>query len=261
MKTSTPEYKLGIALSGGGARGIAHLGVLESLRRHKIEPDVISGASMGAIVGCFYAAGYNPEYILEEVKKEKLTKFLKWGLPGDGFLDLEYMEELLAGHIEKNDFSSLKKPLFISVTNLNTGRNEIISKGPLFEYIIASASIPILFKPRIINQQTYVDGGLLNNMPATAIRKICKKVIGVTINHCGPVKTVNGMKEIAERCLRLGIESNVKENLAVCDLVIQPENIQSFNTFDFRKADEIFRIGFEFTEEMITRIIDMMRAV
>lgn len=249
------KYKTGICLSGGGARGIAHLGVLESLQNHGIEPEVISGASMGAIVGCLYAAGYQPRFILEEVKKEKLTKFISWSLPGDGFFDLEYMEELLSHHIPVNNFSALKKPLHVSVSNLNTGKNEVIHEGSLFEYIIASASIPIVFKPRIIKHQTYVDGGLLNNLPAFAIRDICDKVIGVNISHSGKVEKVSGMKEIAERCLRLAIQNNVSENLKACDILIQPERVADFYTFDFRKADEIFQAGFDATEAMIEEII------
>lgn len=253
------KYKTGISLSGGGARGIAHLGVLESLQNHGIEPDVISGASMGAIVGCLYAAGYQPRFILEEVKREKLTKFISWSLPGDGFFDLEYMEELLSHHVPVNNFSALKKPLYISVSNLNTGKNEVISEGALFEFVIASASIPIVFKPRIINHQTYVDGGLLNNLPAFAIRDLCEKVIGVNVNHSGQVEKVSGMKEIAERCLRLAIESNVRENLEACDILVQPEKVADFFTFDFRKADEIFQAGFDATEAMIGEITKKLK--
>lgn len=252
------KYKLGIVLSGGGARGIAHLGVLDSLHKHGIEPDVVSGASMGAIVGSFYAAGHEPKFILEEVKKEKLTKFLSWSLPGDGFLDLDYMEALLAKHISKDDFSALKKPFFVSVTNLNSGKNEIINQGLLFDYVIASSSIPVIFKPRMINDNTYVDGGILNNMPAVAIRDICEKIIGVNINHSGPLEKIHGMKEIVERCLRLAIESNIKENMSACDIIIQPEKMKGISTFDFRRADEIYQIGYDATEEMMPEIFSKL---
>jgi len=248
------KYKIGIVLSGGGARGLAHLGVLDALHKHGIEPNVVAGTSIGAIVGSLYAAGIEPKFILEEIKKEKLTKFLSWSLPDDGFLGLDYMEELLSKHIGENSFSILKKPLFISVSNLNTGKNEIISTGNLFEYVIASACIPIVFKPRIINGQTYVDGGLLNNMPVFAIRKLCQKVIGVYVNYSEPVEKIRGMKKIAERCFRLAIESNVKENMDACDIVIQPDRVKDFNTFDFRKADEIYQSGFDTAEAMIHEI-------
>lgn len=248
------KHKLGIALSGGGARGIAHLGVLDALQKHGIEPDLIAGTSIGAIVGCFYAASLKPRFILEEIKKERFSKFLSWKLPGDGFLDLEHMEDLLRKHVDKDDFSTLKKPLYVSVSNLNSGKNEVISKGKLFDVVIASASIPIVFKPRIINDTMYADGGLQNNLPAIAVRDLCERLIGVHVNHSGPLKEINGIKEIAERCLRLAIEASVKENMMVCDVVIQPDKVKDFNTFDFRKADEIYKTGFEFTEAMMDEI-------
>jgi len=252
------NYNLGIALSGGGARGIAHLGVLAALHKHGIEPEVVSGTSMGAIVGCFYAAGMKPSTILEEIKREKLSKFLSWSLPGDGFFDLEHIEELMARHIGTNDFKALQKPLYVSVSNLQSGKNEIISEGALFDYVIASACIPIIFKPRIINNYSYVDGGMLNNLPVLAIKNICKHVIGVHVNHSGPLEKINGMKEIAERCLRLVVETNIRENVEACDIFIQPEKVKNFNTFDFRKADELYKVGFEYCEAMMPEIIQKL---
>jgi len=255
------KYRLGIALSGGGARGIAHLGVLDALHKHGIEPDIISGTSMGVIVGCFYAAGLEPKLILEEIKKERLSKFLSWSLPGDGFLDLDYMEELLSKHISSNDFSALKKPFFVSVSNLNSGKNEIISEGKLFEFVIASSTIPVIFKTQLINNQVYVDGGLLNNMPALAIRELCDKVIGVHVNHSGPREKVSGIKQIVERCLRLALESNIKDNKVACDVFIQPDKVTEFDTFDFRKADQIYRTGFDATEEMMPDILEKLERI
>ncbi|MBE0663557.1 MAG: patatin-like phospholipase family protein [Bacteroidales bacterium] len=248
------KYKLGIVLSGGGARGIAHLGVLDALHKHGIEPEVVSGSSIGAIVGCFYAAGVEPSFILDEIKKEKLTRFFSWSFPLSGFLDLDYMQEWFAKHISEDNFRALKKPFFISVTNLNSGKNEIINEGPLFDFVIASSTIPLIFKPRIINNNTYVDGGILNNMPAIAIRDFCDTIIGVNINHSGPLEKIHGMKEIVERSLRLAIESNIKENMRVCDIMIQPEEMKGISTFEFRRADEIYQIGFDATEEMMPEI-------
>lgn len=252
------KYSLGIALSGGGARGIAHLGVLDALHKHGIEPNVVAGTSMGAIIGCFYAAGLAPKDILEEIKKEKLSKFLSWSLPGDGFLDLDYMEELLSKHISSNNFNALKKPFYVSVSNLNSGKNEIISEGKLFEYVIASATIPVVFKTKLINSQVYVDGGLLNNLPVLAIKSVCDKVIGVHVNHSGPREKVSGIKQIVERCLRLALQSNIKENVEASDVFIQPDDVKEFDTFDFRKADLIYQSGFDATEQMMPDIMQKL---
>ncbi len=248
--TGTKSH-IGIALSGGGARGIAHLGVLEAFQKHGIETDAIAGTSMGAIVGCFHAAGFEPRFILEEIKKEKLTKFLKWRLPGDGLLDLESVEVLLKQHIPQDDFSALKKSFFVSVANLNAGQYEIISNGPLFKVVLASASIPVLFKPQIINESIYVDGGLLHNLPARSLVGLVNYIVGVNASASGPMENITGIKHIAERCLHLGIENNMKDDLKVCNIVVSPPKLMSFNAFEFKKADEIFKIGFDEAEKMI----------
>lgn len=249
-------YQFGIALSGGGARGIVHIGVLEALHKYGIRPEIISGASAGALVGVFYAAGMEPLEILEVVKANKLVKMFKWQLPSGGLIDIKKVLSLLENHIPEDNFSSLKKPFYCSVVNLNSGQSEIKSEGKLFQWVLASASIPVIFEPQIIDGFTYVDGGLLNNLPVDCIRDQCRILIGVQVNHNGPEKSISGIKAIAERTLRLAMGQNVKESLTKCDFVIAPTETRKYNTFDFKKADELFRIGFEETEKKILEMFD-----
>lgn len=251
-------YKFGIALSGGGARGIVHIGVLEALHKYGIRPEIISGASAGALVGAFYAAGMEPLEILELVKSNKLVKMFKWQLPSSGLIDIKKVVSLLENNIASDDFSSLKKPFYCSVVNLNSGHSEIKSEGKLFQWVLASASIPVIFEPQIIDGNTYVDGGLLNNLPVDCIRDQCRILIGVHVNHNGPEESISGIKAIAERTLRLAMGQNVRESLTKCDFIIDPPETRKYNTFDFKKADEIFRIGFEETER---RILEMFESI
>jgi NTE family protein len=250
------SYKFGIALSGGGARGIVHIGVLEALHKYGIRPEIISGASAGALVGAFYASGMEPLEILELVKANKLVKMFKWQLPSGGLIDIKKMLSLLEENISSDDFSSLKKPLYCSVVNLNSGHSEIKSEGKLFQWVLASASIPIIFEPQIIDGITYVDGGLLNNLPVDCIRDKCQILIGVHVNHNGPEENISGLKAIAERTFRLAMGQNVRDSLAKCDFVIDPPETRKYNTFDFKKADEIFKIGFEEAEKRILEMFD-----
>jgi len=122
--------------------------------------------------------------------------------------------------------------------------------------VLASASIPVIFEPQIIDGVTYIDGGLLNNLPVDCIRDQCRILIGVHVNHNGPEKNITGMKAIAERTFRLAIGQNVSESLAKCDFVIDPPETRLYNTFDFKKADEIFKIGFDETEKRILEMFD-----
>lgn len=246
----------GIALSGGGARGIAHIGVLDALEKYGISPDVVSGTSMGAIVGVFYAAGFEPPEILEIVASRKFHKVVNWHLPLSGLVDIDNVLKMMKERIKEDDFSALKKPFHCVVANLNSGDIEVKSEGKLFQWVMASISIPVIFEPRIIDGQTYVDGGLMDNLPARAIRDKCKMLIGVNVNHNGPEEKVEGLKTIAERCFRLGIAKNITESIRICDFLIEPPRTRAYSTFAFNKAKEIYKIGFDFAEKSIINAFD-----
>jgi NTE family protein len=248
--------KFGIALSGGGARGIAHIGVLQALDEFGIKPRVVSGTSMGAIVGVLYAAGYSPGAILEILVERKLHKMINWQRPFSGLIDMGKVLKLMKVMIGKDDFSSLKMPFYCAVTNLNSGLEEIKSEGKLFQWVMASSSIPVVFEPQIIDGQTYVDGGLLNNLPAEAIREKCQVLIGVHVNHNGPEEEVKGLKTIAERAFRLGISQNVEESKRICDFVIEPPEVREFSTFSFNRANEIYQVGYDATVRQIMKLFE-----
>ncbi|HEY3369737.1 MAG TPA: patatin-like phospholipase family protein [Prolixibacteraceae bacterium] len=255
---SVAKYNFGISLSGGGARGILHIGVLEALLKQGLRPEIVSGTSIGAIVGVLYAAGVEPMQILEIVKSGKMYKMIKWKVPSSGLLDLNKVLSVLQKYIPEDDFAALKMPFCCSVTNLNSGHSETKSSGKLFQWVLASASIPLIFEPQIIDGNTYVDGGLLNNLPAQCIRDQCRFLLGVNVNHNGPEENISGFKAIAERTFRLVMAKNVHESFAICDFVINPPQTRLFSIFDFGRANEIFRIGFEETERRMAELYEII---
>jgi NTE family protein len=257
MNTENRPYKFGIALSGGGARGILHIGVLEALRKYGIHPEVVSGTSMGALVGAFYASGMEPLQILDLVKSSKLHRMINWKIPANGLLDLKKLLPILQKYIPEDDFACLKTPFCCTVTNLNSGQMEVKSSGQLFQWILASASIPVIFEPQVIDGTTYVDGGLFSSLPAKCIRNQCRFLIGVHVNRNDPEENIQGFKAIAERSFRLVFAKNVNESFALCDFIIDPPQTRLFNTFDFGKADEIYRIGFDETEQKIAELFKL----
>ncbi|HAH26196.1 MAG TPA: patatin [Prolixibacteraceae bacterium] len=252
------KYQLGISLSGGGARGILHIGVLEALHQHGLRPDIVSGTSIGAFVGVLYAAGMEPLQILEMVKSSKMYKLIKWKVPSSGLLDINKVLPVLQKYIPVDDFSALEMPFYCSVTNLNSGLSETKSSGKLFQWVLASASIPLVFEPQVIEGNTYVDGGLLNNLPVHSIRDQCRFLIGVNVNHNGPEENITGFRAIAERAFRLAMAKNVHESLTICDFVINPPETRFFSIFDFRRANEIYQIGFDETERRMPELLEFM---
>ena len=155
------KYKIGLVLSGGGARGFAHLGLIQALNEAGIFPDVISGTSAGALVGVLYADGYNPKEILKLMNAGSRFDLMRPALPREGLLQINGIAKILKTSLRAKSFSELKIPLFVSATDLNNGKAVYFSEGELLEPVIASASIPVLFQPVKINNISYVDGGVL----------------------------------------------------------------------------------------------------
>lgn len=248
--------KTGISLSGGGARGIAHIGVLKALEENGIYPDVISGASAGAIVGAFYASGMSPDQIYEVVKKSSLLKVFSWGIPNGGITKLTYLKSLLDKNIENDSFESLQKPLIVSVSNLNRGQSEEIQSGKLFDVVVASSSIPLVFQPVEIEGQIYVDGGLLNNMPVRSLRQKSDFIIGVNVMPDIEVENnaLHSTIEIATRSFQLSVIANTRPHFKYCNVLIEPEKVHPFNVFQFNKYKEICEYGYEKTISMMPQI-------
>lgn len=254
QKTINQGVKIGLALCGGGARGIAHAGILKALEESDIFPDYFSGSSMGAIVGAFYAEGLKPEAIVEILSKPRVYKALSLGFPDDGLTDLNYLKNLLKKNIAEDTFEALTKPLFVCVTNLNTGAYEIISSGKLSIVVIASSAIPIVFKPVKIDNYQYVDGGLLNNLPVEPLLDKCQIIIGTNVNPYDLDEQVDGMFEIAERSINLVLRQNSLERIKQCDIFIDVKNAYGYGIFDFKDAPTIYQAGYEQTLKQIPEI-------
>src|SRR5687768_1376909 len=174
-------HDIGIALSGGGTRGIVHVGALKALEENGIFPSIVSGTSAGSIVGAMYANGYSPAEILSISSERSLIWMFSLRLPTKGFVRHTFLRKLLKRYIPADNFEELKRPLYVAITNLNTGKVEVINSGPLHDVIIASASIPVLYEPIRIGENWYSDGGLLMNLPVSPIRPEAKFIIAVNL--------------------------------------------------------------------------------
>lgn len=248
--------KIGLALSGGGARGVAHLGVLKALLEHGIEPTMISGVSAGAIAGSLYAAGYQPDEVLEIIISTKMFRFLRPAMSRVGILKMERTDELYLKYLTGNSFEALKVPLIVSATNLNRGETVYFDRGELIKPIQASSCIPVLFEPVQINGNTYVDGGILNNLPVEPLLDTCDCIIGVHTNPYDTKQKFTSMRAVMERSLLLAVQYNVKVRIKHCDLFIEPTALKRYATFDIAKAREIFDIGYQHTLGMADQLAE-----
>jgi NTE family protein len=245
------KYKAGLVLSGGGARGFAHLGVLKALNDAGIYPDVIAGTSAGALVGVMYADGYTPDEILKIMNSTSRLHYIRPTVPREGLLQISGIERILKENLRAKKFEDLKMPLYVTATDLNNGIAVYFSSGELLKPVIASASIPVLFNPVIINKIHYVDGGVLDNLPIKPVEGKCKIMIGSFVNPTGYEKTVTSLVQIAERTFMLNMskELDLKENKF--DVFIAPPELKNYKILDPEKAIEVFDIGYRATKSKL----------
>lgn len=240
-------YRLGLSLSGGGARGIAHIGVLQALEDHGYRPDVLAGTSAGAIAAVSYAAGYSPVEILSHIKKASLFKLFKVGLPYAGLTKHTYLRKQLEELIGDDRFEALNIPIHVAMSCLNTGKCEVRSTGPLYDVVTASAAIPLVFQPTEIDGKLYVDGGLLENLPVACIREQTDIVVGVNVmpNVDVEKKSVQNVIGIAQRCFDLSILANTQPSLDLCDVIVEPIDVRNYTILHLHKYQQLYDIGYK----------------
>ncbi len=242
------KYKTGIALGGGGTRGYAHLGVLKALNEKGIFPDMLAGTSIGSVVGAFIAAGKTPEEVYELLKDKKFSDFTHIKFPGNGLFSLEGLGAKLLKENQVSRLEDLSLPLYVTISNLTTGQVEYVKKGPVEVLVLASASIPVLFEPVEYKGCQYVDGGLFDNVPTEPLVQHCEKVIAVNVNPVSKASKLKNLKEIATRTFLLNVNATISETDRNCDVFLEPPGLDKFDVLDARDAEEMFQIGYEYTQ-------------
>ena len=239
--------KIGLALSGGGARGIAHLGVMKALEEAGVEVHAISGTSAGAVAASFFAYGYGPEETLHILTKTNLLKLIWPAFSTQGLFSIHKSEAIYKKYLPEDSFDHARVPLRIVATNLNKGRAEVFASGSLSQAIKASCCIPFMFDPVKINGETYVDGGILNNLPAECLKGLCDKLIGVNVTPIIESDDFGSPKKLFERVSMLALSTNVSKSKPLCDIYLELQSLRKYGTFDFKLGREIFDIGYQYT--------------
>ena len=243
--------KIGLALSGGGIRGVAHLGAIRVLEERGIKFSHVSGASAGSIIGAFYCNGYSPEEILKIIEKTSLYKMVRPAISWRGLLRLDKVVREFESFFENDSFDALKIPLDIAATDVVHGTIKYFNEGPVLRAVLASSSIPVVFDPVKIGETYYIDGGILNNLPVEPLKSTCERVVGIHSNPVGVMDSPINMKMLMERSLQLAINCNIELRKGLCDLFIEPEGLGKFGVFDIKKAKEIFEIGYRHTKDVL----------
>lgn len=239
--------KLGLVLSGGGARGIAHMGALQVFEEKGIVPEIMAGTSSGALVAALYASGMPPEEMLNFVKKTEIFSLKKYARNKPGFVDTEKFYNRFLDCFGKDSFEVLSIPIKVPATNLLNGDLEVFSEGELIRPILASAAFPGVFAPVKIGDHYYVDGGVLNNFPVDLIANECEKVIGIYVNpfEKRTYKEFKHSLSVIERAYQIRTANDSLSKFKDCTLVISPSGLKQFNIFNLTDLDTIYQLGYE----------------
>ena len=252
----TEPVNHGVVLSGGGALGFAHIGALQALEEAGIELPVVSGASMGALVGAMYAYGYSPKEITDIIEREKLykrSKIFDFHLfRKKGVSDHRKLSKVLNNIFPVNSFDSLKRFFTLSMTDFVSLETEYASSGDnLKEKLMASASIPAFFEVFLLGEKIYVDGGVMNNLPIEPIKDKCKKVIMIDVNAVYPRTVKTGKIKMVNRAVAAMFKQMNADRIAQADYYIGFEELAPYHMFDFKEYKEIIRIGYEGTKKFL----------
>ncbi len=266
--------KIGLALGGGGARGIAHIHVLEAFDDLGVKPAVISGSSIGSIIGAGYAAGMSGaevrEYVIQTFTKSSqvLAKFWQMrtsaisGLFGKDknrfaeFDPLNIMNTFLPADLPR-EFSELEIPMKILVADFYEMTETVLSEGDLFQALAATAAIPVLFRPQIINQRMVVDGGILNPVPFDVLGDDMDLIVAVDVvgRPVGENPQLPKRKELGYGTLQLLMQriTSLKIEQNKPDLLIRPD-VHEYRVLDFLKTEEILWNTFETRQDTRQRL-------
>lgn len=248
-------YRLGLALSGGGAKGLAYVGVFKFLEERGIRPDIIVGTSAGAMAAALLADGHTSDEIRQMFVGRELSEFARVQVPTTGLFDSRGLGEFLKRNLRAKTFEELQIPTIVMATDLDRGCGHPFTSGPLVEAIRASCSIPIIFSPVIIDGVHYVDGGLFHNFPVSIIRDRCEMVIGVNVNPYTARKYSKNIYSIGERSFHFMFRANTVEDRRLCDLLIETEEFGQYKIFDLKNIDRIARVGYATSVRAFNRLV------
>jgi len=264
------KKKVGLALGGGGARGLAHIGVLKILEEYKIPIDMIAGTSMGAVIGALYSAEPNAKLLEKEAMSTDWKKLFDYTLSKRGIIKGNRLYDFFKEKFKGVDFKDLKIPLYITSFDIEEQREVIFSKGDLAKAIRSSISIPGVFFPAENDKRILVDGSVTDIIPCEILRKKgADIIIAVNVENVEEKKTLydqeatndkrtkdlpNALQTMARALHIMQAEkckSELKEEKA--DLIISPD-VEKIDLLDFSKVEITIKLGEKKAKQSLNRL-------
>jgi NTE family protein len=249
--------EIGLVLSGGGVRAMAHIGFIKVLLENNIIPTRVSGTSGGALVSALYSAGYNIDEMLNFFRETPLVKLSLYARNKPGIMDSDKYILFFKKYFPDDSFEKLKYPLTVTATNLITGTLDYFTKGPLIRPLIASSALPPVFSPITINNNMYCDGGVLNNFPVEPLEPNCTHIFGSFVNPVSEINPneINTSLKLMYRVYHIGLDANNTKKFERCNYVFSPPEINKIGILDSKSIDKAFKIGYDYANKELNKIL------
>lgn len=248
---------IGLVLSGGGVRGMAHVGVIRAMEQFGISAKLVSGSSVGALVAALYANGNSVSDMISFFKETPLFRYNFLTILKPGLVNTERYINIFKGYFPDNDFATLERELHVVATNLQKGEEEFFSTGELIRPLLASAALPPVFTPVTINNCLYGDGGIMNNFPLEPIKNKVEFMIGSNVSVIKQVdkKSIRTSLQLAGRTTALMIYAINRAKIAQCDIVIEPMELDQIGVLDKAGIEKAYVIGYDHASKQLESLM------
>ena len=251
--------KIALAFSGGGIRALAHLGVVDVLRKNGFEIAAISGSSGGALVGSLLADGKSSDEIRSIFNDVKRTDLMRGISSKGGMFSLKRLEEILEMTLTYKQIETLPIPLIIAATDFAEGEIRYFEKGPISTLCAASSSLTPFFAPVPYEDMLLADGGLMDNLPTKPLKKYGYPIIGINVNPIIHEESGNVFK-MTFRALVLMMASNIEASRYFADYYIEVEECEGINIFDFSQSDASYEAGVTRTKKILADLKEKLNS-
>ncbi len=256
LKQTEHRPIVALVLGSGGARGYAHIGVIQVLEQYGIHPDLIVGTSAGSVVGSIYASGKNAQQLREIALNMKANDVRDVKLAMTGFFDGQKVENYVNEQVLNTPLELLKTPMYVVATELKEGKKVVFNYGNTGQAVRASVSIPSMFIPTKIAGEEYVDGGLVSPVPVNVARELGADIVIAVDILAQPEHTeTKNVWGLFNQNINIMQNRLAQEELKHADIVIQPDLREKAHIFDVKGREETMQAGMNAADKQLSNIL------
>jgi NTE family protein len=241
-----------LALSGGGARGAYHLGVLHCLDEQNIEVKAICATSIGSIIAASYASGVSPKQQLELLKSKEIKKLFRFRWFNKSLFTIDMQAPILKKLVPVSKIEQLRIPLYITASDMQSGATKTFSSGEIHPICKASSALTPIFEPVSIDGSIYIDGGFKNHIPIEPLLEYNLPIIAVNLHPFVNNATVSGFYSYLKRAIVMGMGTNVSYAQEKSRYFIESSKLTDYSILSLKNFDKLFELGYQEAKRCLT---------